>query len=63
MVGRRKVKMENRRWEEELAGRWCDVLELVAGGPEAQPGVSVPLEEKRELDIRYQRSEMRKQKT
>jgi len=30
--------MENRKWEEELAGRWCEVLELVAGGSGAQAG-------------------------
>jgi hypothetical protein len=28
--------METRKWEEELAGRWCEIAALVAGGTGAQ---------------------------
>ena len=28
--------MENRKWEEELAGRWREISGLVAGGVNAQ---------------------------
>jgi len=30
--------MENRKWEEELAGRWQEILALVACGPGTQAG-------------------------
>ena len=35
---RRKVKMETRKWEEELAGRWGEISALVAGASAGQAG-------------------------
>jgi hypothetical protein len=36
---RGELKMEARKWEEELAGRWREISALVAGGSGAQEGM------------------------